>query len=823
MAKKRKEQTEAEDKTKAAAQNNQSSEELGDRLRVPKGAGIVFIALGVLCLFLTFYAYDGELDTTVGFLGIVAVFFLVLGFTFVSRDNEKAKQEAQARKEAEASGQPIPESSSSSSDDFDLNLANPWRTTHIPKDELPTSSADLDGLLQRTNDLIPTLRDLVNQGLRRKEFGMLPKLLGRAGVMEWENAPRITAGKLRSNNRWWLDVRLSSLDDETYDRVISTEAALNVNEDLIHNDWPEGTSDEERIALVLANVAHLEPVDHGQDSLTETVLLDGAEKNGEWACRMCFADSVENLSTPFRTVYSMQSNVAAHVMCVDIVVPGPSCMGIFARRDEQARSVDAQAYAIRLAALIARMGFQSSPAISCVYINCHGRLQGETILSLEITRNALDHILALADADMTNGLPEDEPALRIRPDGNGWLASVTPFVQLNDELVSPPVRFREPELDDTPCKGALRSRCGAHRVSDLGINEKAVRVAAWNSMAGQFGSTTQDAVSRLVKLRDSTSDITVAEACERTIKALVDGNCDVSDKDQLSHIFVDGGALAEATAAALSLSKTSNPESEDLEQELALVENALAPLTEMGAYLDNSETVYRYFNSMGERIRYNLTSNDGDRTVRLVPDEYYNAHVYAARLLFTLNRTDEALPHAEELMRIAPVTPEAALVMAQCLENQSRIFEAADVLKEAITYASSQRDQATCLYRLAYMEWRLGRSDLAIACYQRSIDLSSGVIDRNNDIATHAEQELKQLLTADESLTRPSSEEAVEILKKADIPFGDQAELASMLQHALVACTDANVFVAARPLAGILVEIVHNDALVSVVGSLAQP
>ena len=218
-----------------------------------------------------------------------------------------------------------------------------------------------------------------------------------------------------------------------------------------------------------------------------------------------------------------------------------------------------------------------------------------------------------------------------------------------------------------------------------------------------------------------------------------------------------------------------------------------------------------------ERVRYNRTADDGGRRVRLVPDEYYAAHSLAARILGMLGRHDEALAHAEELMRVAPATPDAALCKVRCLEGQARIFEAADLLISAISYSATARDMSICFYRLAFMEWKLGRADLSVACYQRAIDL-------HGEIADQARQELGDLIAAEGPKLAPlNDEQVVPALEEGGLPAGSIGALRAELRDAVAACTDAGIFSVARPLTGALLELCRDDALVGVHRSLMRP
>lgn len=672
--------------------------------------------------------------------------------------------------------------------------------------------ADLDGMLAHADDALLALRDLMEHG-HPESYGMLPSLLGRSGLLEWEAPAPVRAKKLKRNGRWWLTLQTEeALPEEAYDSLTTLEAILNVNDDLMRKSWPKKASPAWRLTMALSEVADLRPLPSENPLIT--ALLDDGAKDGEWACRLRFADAVENLPAPFRIEMSFQVDLARGLLGVDLVVPRPACLG-FAGVGSQ--TAWARAYALRIALLLGRRGFAASRAVTRVVVNCHEHGEGPALLSLDLTKGSLDRLLAAARSTklVDEGLPDD-PALRLSLEEGGWLRPVEPFLELRDEGLSPAERWREVELDDAPGPAAVALACGAERVSDLGIMEKAGRAAAWNAVVDELGDTTQEAVARLMALRDETGDLTVAEACGRASAALVDGTVDVLDRRSLAWLFVDGGSLGAVVRSARA-KLGGDPTPEQVERVADALEAALSPLTETGLYLDDGDCVYRYFNSVAERVTYNLTADDGGRAVRLVPDEYYMAHSQASRALALLGRTSEALAHADELMRMAPVTPDAALTKVRALEDASRIFEAADLLKHAIRVASTARDIAICLYRLAFMEWKLGRSDLAVACYQRAIAL-------HEDVADQARSELADLLEAGgEGLGALPEEEVVPTLERAGIPAGDFNALRGRLGAATAACVDAGIFRAARPLLGAYLELGRDDALLDVYRSLMRP
>lgn len=683
----------------------------------------------------------------------------------------------------------------------------------------PATSVSLEGMLHHSDDAIATLRDIALHGRGKAGLGVAPELLARTGITTWHDAPAdVTAGRLSRNGRWWL--RTSPDDPHDYDLLVGIEAAVNLAEDLARM----GATDPRR---ALAQIADLKPYPYDGPHKLET-MTGGAQQAGEWQARLRIADFLENSPLPFRASFDLQTSVRGGLACVDVECPSPVCFSLVGE-GPTTPAEEARAYALRLAVLAAR-GVLATPGITRAVVNCRTHDEQRCVLSADMTPAALKRLLpAVRSESLAQDLRHDpdqdgtqqaplpaDAALRLRPRADGWLDPVVPFCSRDDEALCPDARFREVELDLAPAPKPLVRDCGARRMCDLGINEKAGRVSAWNATVGSLGDTTQDAVAKLMRLRDSTADVTVAEACERTSKALVEGAIDIASKQELAVLFVDGGSLAQTLkrVGGIEANNTSTPD--ELASGVSELEDALSPISEMGVYLDDSDTVYRYFNSVTERVVYNRTVDDGGRRVRLVPDEYYAAHSTAARLLNRLGRTEEALPHAEELMRVAPVTTDASLGMVRCLEEQSRIFEAADLLKRALKTAPDARDMAICLYRLAYMEWRLGRGDLAVACYQRSIQLDA-------ELALPARAELENLLETEDSLHRLPADELVPVLEAAGIPAGNSREAAARALQAAAACADAELFPVARSLTNALISFSRDDVLLDVERSLARP
>lgn len=664
----------------------------------------------------------------------------------------------------------------------------------------------VEALVQRSDDVAATLRDLVSHGQSSADYGMLPALLARSGLMEWEGAPRFSANRLRRNRRWWMSCDVDELTEDGYDRLIALEGALNLAADLAEGACPDAPDDQGRIEALFRDLASLSPL-----PAPEGRTFPAGEKGGEWAARLALSEWLENIPAPFRVVSAFQLNLDEGLACVDVAVPSPSCLALVAPDDKARQAAEARRYAWRLALLVARGAFAASSRIQRVGVNCVSHGARETLLSLLVGQGELDGLLAGAAAADA----EPVPARNCRVDvaGDGRMRPVQALLARSDGRLNPACRWDAIELDASDAPRAVREACGAVRVSDLGINENARRVAVWNQLVGTLGATTADAVARLMSARDATEDPTVREACSRTCQALVDGTVDASDHQALALVFALGSPLDQAQRQALDLAgEDAGPA--DLERALGLLDAVLVPLAQAGAYADDPTRVCRYFNSAAERVRFNRTVADG-RDVVLVPDAYYAAHSLAARVLTQLGRAEEAQVHADELARIAPVTPDAALSRVRVLEAQERIFECVDVLVDTLGYTATAREMSICLYRLAYMEWRLGRNRLAVACYERSMRL-------HGEIAAQAREELDELLGSEPGLSRLDPEECARELSAAGVPLGDADGARHAMEEAAAACVDARLMGISRAYLAVALEVDRDDALLGVYRSLAS-
>lgn len=799
-----------------------SRQEHGGRRRLVAGAALV--ALGALVLlvtgnvFLTSGAPSAREARSISTSLIAGLAVVAYGVVLVVEARRDASGAVTPETPRAAGGPPAPmatgkgDAASPAPSGAD-SVAEPASVAPVAVAPSPVAS-----LLTRSDDLVPTLRDLVAHAGSERGYGDLPALLEGMGAASWEVAFRVRASRLRRNGRWWLTYDEEGASERERERILALEAALNVSDDLAAGPWRGDEPLSERVGHVLARVVDLPlSVEGRRPPADASSAFDRfGDERGEWRCRARFSCLCENAAAPFRITLAFQANLEAGLLVADVAVPSPGCLAV-GLVPAEGRGTAARDYALRIALLVGRAAFMSSPLVGRAVVNCLPLSGDKPLLSLDLTPDALTRLRPIAREDdaLCRALSAGDPAVRAIVAPDGWLRPVGPFLSRRDELACPAGRFRLVELDGSPCKEALVASCGARRVRDLGIMEKAGRAAAWARLSTELGGSTQEAVSLLVATRDAADDVTVAEACERVIKALVEGESDVSDSDALEQAFVNGGTLA-SCASHLRAAINGNASPTELERALEGARAVLDPISQTGIYLDDCDAVFRYFNSTAERVLYNLSGDAGTREVRLVPDEYYTVLTGVMQVLTMLGRPEEALAWGDELMRVAPVTPDALLSVVRGLEETSRPFEAIDLLRKAIGLAPTARDLAICLYRLAYMEWRVGRSPLAAACYQQAIALQT-------DMAEQARRELEDLLASEPSLSPLREGDAERVLVAEGLLTVSSAERERALLEAAASCADAGLFPVARALCGSAVEFNRDDALAGVYRSLQRP
>ena len=773
-------------------------------------AGIVLsvpqILLGTL-LFVSSVMLSGDATA-----GVDAGVFLALGLlmlaTSVTLVSASRMLLAETRRTA-------PKDAGSSSDSLPVApvaLASADDGPQVPANEPDANDAtttDLDAMIARSDDVVGTIRELAShpEAYSGDAVGRLASMAKYLGVLEWESEAPITCDCLFRNDQFWMPA--ARLSDKGYEHQLALEAILNLCR------APEANP----IATV-AGIQNLGPRDSWRPPVPYPAASSIAGSlsqphAGEWDIRLGVADWVESLPDPFRINYRFRCDLTRGTACLQIESTPALCLAGIAQDDDQ-REALARRVTFANCLLVARgvLDADKSHALTQLVVNATDSRTGNTLLSMELDHVRLYEAIRFADTtDPTSGkLPRAE---WVRASENGSQDSATPFFTIDDDLFMVADGLRMPDLRDEESSQAMRVTCGARHLSDLALNESSARDEAFRRIVAHDYESTSDLVAALMEERSQATDPTVAEACERTSRQLVEGTIDVGDTQALRRAFCRGSILDEATLRAAAL--LNGPEGErDPQAAIEIMRDALRPIDAAKTYDSDSTRVWCFFNSFSERIRYNLLNVGDTREVCLVPDAYYQAHLFIARELVLMDQIEEAQQHLKRLTEIAPLSVEALMAHLRVLERQGKLYDAIGLIKERLPLVTSARDAALLQYRLAFFEWKLGNNELSVACYTRALAWDTEVVPM-------ARQELEELIENEKDIKVPKNQaETAKILLDNDIPLGlDAKALADMMAMARVAC-DEGVFPVCCQLVVALFETTHDDALVDVHQSLVQ-
>lgn len=678
-----------------------------------------------------------------------------------------------------------------------------------------SQSSTLEKILLRSNDVVATLKDLaVNNQLPDTTF---QELLDRSNILQNTQFIKGEIQRLHRTDRWWIYANTYNLEENQYDELISLEAIINIHDDALKmKETNPSFSNQDCIQAALTQMATITPK---TSSLSEQIapFSSNAQATSDWIKRLWFANYVENIPFPFRMSYNFNYNPQQDILLFDFFVPRPRCFSFLS--DQKPHMIAAaRAYVLRSALVVARVTLQMCK-ISRVCIN--GRLHGDQthVFSMDLNEEALIRLLPVASNPQIdqNGFPQD-PALRVSFDSEGWLGPIEPFMKLTDPWISPKNVYEAPDLFDRPCSDEVKRLCNVEKESELGSSEAAHRISIWNCTINQFKEqlSTAEVVTQLEAAKTTTTDIYAIEGFDRVIHSLVDGTADLSNKRHLAEIYLYGTPLHKSLEKVKNIMEN-EPNPDALEQATEELKDQISYTLDMGIYLDDTDSIYRFFASPQERVSFNRAHSEETRNVILVPDVYYATLTRLARAYNLLGQPEKAETYAQEAYRLSPLSIDATLILVRTLEGQSKIIEATKLLMKLIPHLFSVTDAALAYYRLAYMEWKLGRSDLCAACYQMSVIVGG-------KSAQSAQEELEELLKSDSSVKKlDTQEEVFSALKENDIPIFDKKVVFDQAVNIASACVNDGIYTVGRYFLKDCIAIKFDDAAALVEASLRSP
>ena len=671
-------------------------------------------------------------------------------------------------------------------------------------------------MLERADDAGATLADMTRHTLEKGVPNRLAEALELLGVTRGV-LPPLHAHLLPRNGCMWLSPHEPEKDEGAHDTLVATEMAINL---ALHlplatlNTPLDNPASLSRIHSYLRSRVHLSiPIPPPSDEFSLAYPSGTMSATGsEWECRYRLMTQLESLPLPFRVIHDLRMDLSQGNALIVLEVPRPSCLAVLAGRARQV--AEARGYALRFAAIVARCAFEAIPAINHVFIRCQTHGSSGDVLTLSLSRSDEHRLQTLAASEALDDgmLPTGERAISFTLGPDGWFLPMKPSVTLDDERVSPAWRRKPAAVRDQRLSPALARVTGARTARELEVCEEAVRMDAYASIADKLGTTTENAVAALVALKDASEDDTVRATCSETIQRLLSGKVDVGDTQEIALLFMSGARPIDR--AYTRAERLSDADELDPRAMLDQVEGALADIERTGRYQDDEHAVWRYFDSVAERIEYNLMTRDDPRELRLVPDAYYKSLLLASRAHRMMGEFGASKRYANEMLRVGPVCIGTAMELNAICGMESRFYDAADALIRSLEHAVDSSDIAWLHYRLALTERSIGRDDLAVACYTLALTRPDGPY-------SYAKRELDEFLRQSEELNPMELEEASQALREAGIPSGLRDDAAARMGQAATLCCDEGIFPTARALVMTLHTLHPDDVLADMASSLS--
>lgn len=490
-----------------------------------------------------------------------------------------------------------------------------------------------------------------------------------------------------------------------------------------------------------------------------------AKRGGAWESLTRFGNVAEALRLPLRLEYGVDVDNASGVMAIGF--NAPTAMSFPASRigDDgtwidirDMRGAQAASYALRLAGLLAYVGFTSSIATTSITVTARaGMLTGTPVLSLRFDRMAFfgDVLPHYLNDDINDERYDGDPAALLavfRP-----AASIAEFGEDRGlkgiaPLPLPPAiaAHRVPLWKDTRAlPDELKVRLRADRACDLDV------------------------------LHD-TSPITIAD---------VDKIIESNEESPVS-------AVIELESVIMELSKPLPEETPTLkplycnnqaERELVALNDDDDPSAHADGVPGADPSAIRYFP---------------------VPDAMFRALMALLRINVEEGHAKEAeelaarIHHYSKLFIPAYVTESALYVDTETPDWQ----QDADVLIKALPYAVDVSDIAMLYYRLAYAMRNLGKADVSAACYAMTLTMPV------RWLREPAIEELGEVLEGDMSRA-PAIEDAKRLLRANGIPVVPSHALMHALAQNTIDLVDAGFPLAAGAGTRLCASVDHDDTL----------
>ena len=640
----------------------------------------------------------------------------------------------------------------------------------------------------------------------------LASRLVEAGLLETDvELPSLHVVRPRTSGLFYLRVDESELPYLAKLRVLRIEAALN------------GVLLASRV-LPSPNDATLEEIVRCEQRVARSVTsqarrvaaqVEGPVR-GEWDVRYALAYGIEALRLPYRLTARFRVNAARGLAAFEVDLVPPSAwaatayvdgLGVVPATSEMRRRA-ATDYNARLAVLLAGYAFSVAPELAEVWIAgvVDTPADHACYYSVRVPREAVDELDLDGTVDAVAwlhllGATMEEDARTLAP--------VCQDFSLDDERLCPRSRFAAPELSEARLCGEAAAALGCWNVSDLGIDEAARRREVASELSRHLDASTEKNVRLILDAARRDGHADVLEAARRCVSALIDGALP-DDPLAVEEAFVDGSDLGRACARARE-----SLYARDLEAAGKHADEALLPVDGLGTYDGSGGVVWRAFGTYADRALYNrLVARPGE-TCALLPAAYPEAHTIASAAALARGRVEEALAHARRAAEVSPLSAQASLNLAQCLEASGDADAAEGELRRLLSLAHEPESIGVGYLSMAQLQWQRGHVMAAQACYQRAtrhlgapaLVAGLAVVALIGHVGASAGGGL-------------SPEQVDRALVAAGIPLAPTEEVSAAFLEAVRAATDAEIFTVARDLLRTLCMLSRDDVYFGMLRSL---
>ena len=536
---------------------------------------------------------------------------------------------------------------------------------------------------------------------------------------------------------------------------------------------------------------------------------------GEWGVRQAISAGIESFRLPLRLDARFRVNLMGGDAAIQLSFVPAEAQAASAASDDlgrvvplssQMRQREATDYALRCALLLVSHAFRCSRRLCHVFVAVVSDTPSghACLLSGDVERERFRELDLAAPFDPVRTCRALGMRLRVERDR---LLEVRQGFSLDSERFCPRSRYDSVDLSSRILPRFEGQLLGAERVSDLAINENARRNEVAQELARELTTSTAANVREILDATENDRDPTVREAGRRCAEGLISGTLRDGDALALEDEFVEGDELSRACHRASGLLEHGRAH-----EAVDVLTDALAPVDALDVYHDTPGIAWREFTSYVGRTLYNrLLAKEGQR-VRLVPDSYFGAQLLMASALIMDGRPSQALGFARRAQDLNPLDMSGTLRVVRALELLDRLEDACEELRRYLGVAFDPQGVGMSYYRLAYLEWRLGRTELADACYQKAV-MSRATIAGTAML----ELQTMRLTTASEEV---AAEDVNDVLERAGIPLAPTDRVLEVLVEGAQAATDAEVFPVARSFAGLLGALTGDDVMHGVVNSI---